>query len=52
MVREVFVCTNCGKQGAKKSGECKKCGPTQVMCLDDFAREQEKRPKKDQIKIT
>ena len=45
MAKEVFVCVQCGKQGAEQWGYCKDCGATQVMCLDDYAREQEKKDK-------
>jgi hypothetical protein len=41
MAREVFICVKCGEQGATQDGICKTCGPTQVMCLDDWARKQE-----------
>jgi predicted ATP-dependent serine protease len=42
MAREVFVCQKCGEQGAEQWGFCHNCGPTQVMCLDDWARAKER----------
>lgn len=48
MAREVFVCIECGEQGAEQWGYCKKCGPVQVMCLDDWARKQEQ-PKEAEV---
>lgn len=38
MAREVFVCKKCWEQGATQDGICANCGPTQVVCLDDYAR--------------